>query len=498
MLEKDNLHALPKGWVWTTLEDISEELRAGGTPLTSVGEYYENGTIPFVKIEDMVNSNKYLHNAKTKITKVGLNNSSAWLVPVNSLLYSMYASYGEAVINQVEVATNQAILAYIPPKDLVVLDYVYYYLKSIKHVLRTRGTTQKNLNAQIVQKIPVPLAPLAEQHRIASKVEELFSRLDAGVESLRKVKAQLKRYRQAVLKYAFEGKLTEEWRKTHKDEIESAHVLLERFKEGKNDAGRKYREPPLIDTTELPEPPDGWVQTTIGSLFDISSGGTPSRRKPEYWNGNIPWVSSGEVAFCEIKNTRECITEEGLRNSSTKFYPPGTVLMALYGEGKTRGQAAILRIPATTNQAIACILCANSPMPPEYVYWWLYYRYYETRRIREGANQPNMYLHHVRKMPIPLAPLLEQKEVINRIEESLSASNEIERTVNTSLLQAERLRQCILKTAFEGKLVPQDPSDEPAERLLERIREERGNRETETRTGKKSDLTQVELVRYVK
>jgi type I restriction enzyme S subunit len=496
--EKVNLPPLPRGWVWTTLSQISKELRAGGTPLSTVKEYYENGTIPFVKIEDMVNSGKYLLDAKTKITYEGLKNSSAWLVPCDSLLYSMYASYGEATINKVEVATNQAIIAYVPPKNLMTLDYVYYYLKSIKHTLKTRGTTQKNLNAQIVEKIPVPLAPLGEQKRIVARLEELFTRLDAGVEGLRKVKAQLKRYRQAVLKYAFEGKLTEEWRKTYKNQIEPTTKLLEHIKqERKKDP--KYKEPPSIDESDLPKIPENWVWTTVGSLFDVGSGGTPSRRKPEYWAGNIPWVSSGEVAFCEIWSTNEYITKEGLENSSAKLYPEGTVLMALYGEGKTRGQAAILRIAATTNQAIACIRCTNSPMPPEYVYWWLYYRYYETRRIREGANQPNMYLHHVRKMTIPVASLLEQKEIIQKIEESLSVADEIDRAVDTSLLQAGRLRQCILKTAFEGKLVPQDPSDEPAEKLLERIRAERLKSKGEKDINKKkSKPKQLELSAYVK
>jgi type I restriction enzyme S subunit len=363
------------------------------------------------------------------------------------------------------------------------------------------GGSLMRIRPATFSKYPFPLAPLPEQRRIVGKVEELFSFLDAGVESLRKVQAQLKRYRQAVLKYAFEGKLTEEWRKTHKDPSEPAQKLLEQIEqERRKDA--KYKEQPPIDMSELPEVPKNWMWTRIGNLFDVGSGGTPSRRKPEYWKGNIPWVSSGEVAFCEIKSTNECITEEGLKNSSAKFYPAGTVLMALYGEGKTRGQAAIMRITGTTNQAVACIVCANSPISPEYVYWWLFYRYYETRRIREGTNQPNMYLHHVRKMAIPISPLLEQKEIIQKIEELLSVSNEIHKAIDASLLQAERLRQCILKTAFEGKLVPQDPNDEPAGKLLERIKTERMELKVESYPRinvKKSNIDeQLELSRYVK
>ena len=210
---------LPKGWVWTSLGEIAFKLRSGGTPLKKINEYYENGTIPFVKIEDMSTAGKYLYNTLTTITGDGLNNSSAWMVPKNSLLYSMYASYGIPIINKIEVATNQAIIAFIPPKSLVDLDYVYYYLLYVKSSLKTkiRGTTQENLNAKIVSNIEVPLPPLAEQQRIVNKIEELFTNLDKGIESLEEVKYKLKIYRQAILKYAMEGKLTEKWREENKD-----------------------------------------------------------------------------------------------------------------------------------------------------------------------------------------------------------------------------------------------------------------------------------------
>ncbi|MCJ7634819.1 restriction endonuclease subunit S, partial [Candidatus Bathyarchaeota archaeon] len=103
MNENWALTELPKGWLWTYFESISRELKAGGTPLTKIKEYYDDGNIPFVKIEDIVGSSKYLYGTKTRITEQGLRNSSAWLVPRDSLLYSMYASYGEPIINKIEV-----------------------------------------------------------------------------------------------------------------------------------------------------------------------------------------------------------------------------------------------------------------------------------------------------------------------------------------------------------------------------------------------------------
>ena len=104
----------------------------------------------------------------------------------------------------------------------------------------------------------------------------------------------------------------------------------------------KYQEPPAPDTTDLPELPEGWCWATLGRLFAVTIGGTPARDKPEYWNGHIPWVSSGEVAVGRIVKTREQITPEGLANSNAKLHAPGTVLLAMIGEGKTRGQVALL------------------------------------------------------------------------------------------------------------------------------------------------------------
>ena len=143
-----------------------------------------------------------------------------------------------------------------------------------------------------------PLPPLPEQRRIVAKIEELFSDLDAGVDALKKIQALLKRYRQSVLKAAFEGKLTAKWRKAYQGKLEPAFVLLERIQaERKKAGGKKFKELPPVDTTDLPELPVGWEWTSIGTCFDVRVGATPSRQKSEYWGGSIPWTSSGEIQF---------------------------------------------------------------------------------------------------------------------------------------------------------------------------------------------------------
>ena len=346
----------------------------------------------------------------------------------------------------------------------------------------TGSAGQLRVPLSYMKHIRIPFPPIIEQSRIVAKIEELFTKLDAGVKSLETVKVQLKRYRQSVLKSAFEGKLTEQWRRTHRDELEPTSKLLERIKEerrkgweddlrakGKDPKKCKYREPEPVRLEKLTRVPEGWIWSSIGEIFQVGTGGTPRRDKPEYWNGGIPWVSSGEVAFCEVSRTKEQISELGMQNSNAKMHPSGTVLLALYGEGRTRGQAAILRIHASTNQAIAAILCPDSFIPSEYVYWWLYQRYEETRRTASGANQPNMYLRDVRMIPIPLAPLNEAIQIVSKIQQLFSSTEGTEKSIHAARQLADSLRQSILRDAFRGGFVPQDPSDEPASVLLEKI-----------------------------
>ena len=205
-------------------------------------------------------------------------------------------------------------------------------------------------------------------------MEKQFTRLDAATAALKRVQANLKRYRASVLKTACEGRLvpTEaELARQEGRDYEPADNLLQRIlrerrarwetdtlakmqASGKppkdNNWKQKYKEPSAPDTSNLPPLPEGWCWALLGQAFGVYVGATPSRGVPEYWNGSIPWVSSGEVVFRRITSTRETITERGLRETSTEMHPPGTVLIGMIGEGKTRGQVAILEIAACNNQ----------------------------------------------------------------------------------------------------------------------------------------------------
>lgn len=351
----------------------------------------------------------------------------------------------------------------------------------------------------------VPVAPAAEQTRIVEKLEELLSDLDAGVAELKAAQRKLAQYRQALLKAAVEGGLSAEWRAAQTGEQETgaqllARILAERLRrweekqlakfqqQGKTPPKGwqdKYPEPIRPDTTGLPALPEGWVWSSLGQCFHVEVGATPSRKEPGYWNGNIPWVSSGEVRFARITKTKEQISYIGLQNSSTQINPIGSVLLGMIGEGKTRGQVAILGIEAANNQNCAAIWVTETDVPPEYVYFWLWSRYDETRRGSSGNNQPALNKSLVEKIPFPLPSLTELDAIVSLVSTSLSRIEDQEAAIAYSLTQSAVQHQNLLKAAFSGQLVPQDPNDEPASVLLERIRAERRDRSS-SRANKRS------------
>ena len=325
----------------------------------------------------------------------------------------------------------------------------------------------------------------SHQRRIVNKIDELFTRLDAGVEALKKIQLQLKRYRQSVLKSAFEGRLTAEWREAHKDELEPASALLERIKTERKKGG-KYKELPPLDTADLPELPEGWVWTQAFDLaFIITKGSTPTTYGYNFIEKGINFIKVENLGggVIDKESIQQFISEEAHNNFKRSQLMEEDILFSIAG---TIGKVSIVSqsdLPANTNQAISLIRCPWQLINNKYLYYCLQspiVRLFLVKRPR-GVGMNNVSLGDVNEIPISLPTLGEQKQIIEEIERCLSVADKIEDTINQSLKQAERLRQSILKRAFEGQLVPQDPSDEPAEKLLERIRAEKAKNQTNTK-----------------
>lgn len=334
----------------------------------------------------------------------------------------------------------------IQPGENLNPKFLFYFCKGYNFKKLDKSTTIPSLAKTDLLKIEMPVPSLDEQEKIVNRIEELFSELDSAVETLKKTKEQLAVYRQSVLKDAFEGKFTEQWRKKQKcDCTQIDFNEIYRPAETFKDVAGDENELSLCI-------PKAWKKVRVGEIFEVCVGGTPRRTEPSYWNGNICWVSSGEVKFTKIYETNECITDKGVLNSSAKVRPKGSVLLAMIGEGKTRGQAAVLEVPAAHNQNTASILVSQTPCSPLYLYYYLVLNYDHTRRVGSGNNQKALNKDRVKALRIPFCSFEEQKQVVSQIESRLGACDSIKKTVNDALAQAEAMRQSILKKAFEGRL----------------------------------------------
>ena len=405
---------LPKDWRWVKLGEVCHTT-SGGTPSRREIRYY-NGTIPWVKSGEL--DKGIITDTEEKISEEAIKNSSAKIFPKGTLLIALYgATIGKLAFLGVDAATNQAICG-IYQNEKISSSFLYNYLvyKKRKLIGQGIGGAQPNISQTILKDLDLPLPPKLTQQNVVSKIEELFSELDKGIENLRIAQQQLKTYRQSVLKWAFEGKLTNE-----------------NVKDG-----------------ELPK---GWKIKSIGDIFEVFIGSTSKRNVPEYWGGETNWVSSGEIAFCNIIDTKEKITKKGLDNTSCKIHPIGTVIIAMIGEGKTRGQAAILKIESSHNQNTAAIRVDNNVYRSELLYYYLFLKYEDNRKVGSGNNQKALNKERVKNIPIPLPLIEEQNTIVQEIESRLSVADKMEESITQSLQQAEGLRQSILKKAFEGNLI---------------------------------------------
>jgi type I restriction enzyme S subunit len=354
-----------------------------------------------------------------------------------------------------------------------------------------------NLTHDRFRTLKVPLPPLAEQKRIVAKIEELFSELEAGEESLRAARRQLGVYRQSILKQAFEGKLTETWRAENPDKLESPAQLLARIQSARlaryEEALKKWESHSRSDIlpkpakprfpspatalesevlSGLPGLPAGWTWTKMEGTCDIVRGGSPRPAgDPKFYDGEIPFLKVADLTRVEgpyVDNYTSTIKPAGLQK--TRYVEPPVLLIS--NSGATLGVPRICRIAATFNDGIAAFLDLD-PQSHRYFYYFWTSKTAALRNIDQGAAQPNLNTDLLKTYPIPLCSLPEQQEIVRLLDEQFEAIERNEREIDAALKRSEALRQAILKKAFTGQLVPQVSTDESASTLIARIRGER-------------------------
>lgn len=477
-MTEERLLKLPHSWVWLNVGEVIEKIPLTGKKLKQ-SEYKENGRFPVID------------QGQSFIGGFTDNENLRIIVKEPVIIFGDHTKVFKYVnFNFVPGADGVKVLK---PEVIFNPKLFYYFLQSIP--LPEKGYAR---HFQWLEKSIIPLPPLPEQPRIVAKIEELFTKLDAGVEALKKVKAQLKRYRQAVLKYAFEGKLTQEWREANKDKLEPTSVLLERIKEErKKKTEGKFKEFLPVDTTDLPELAEGWAWTRIGEVTKKIQYGTSEKAGDD--STGIPVIRMGNIFEGKIifDNLKYFDTEWPQLNDF--LLKDGDVLFNRTNSMELVGKTAVYKKSypeAIFASYLIRISVDRDFYNPDLLSFFInsfYGRQYIASVVSQQVGQANVNGTKLSLMPIPLPSFHEQKKIVEEMETCLSMADEMEKITEQTLKQSERLRQSILKTAFEGKLAPQDPTDEPAEKLLERIKAEKAKRESETKIRPKKS-NQMELM----
>jgi type I restriction enzyme S subunit len=293
----------------------------------------------------------------------------------------------------------------------------------------TGAVGQQRVPMEFLRSEPIALPPTGEQRRILAKIDRLSARSKRARDELGQVAKLVTRYK--------------------------LHLLDGLFQSG----------------SATPN----WPTRRLAELATVGTGATPKKgTAPYYQSGTIPWITSGSVNDAIITATDTYITEKALKETNCKVFPAGTLLVAMYGEGKTRGKVSVLGIPATTNQALAAInIVDERKITKEFLLWFLRANYFKLRQQAAGGVQPNLNLGIIKSLSVPTPFLAEQIEVVRNIEHAFAAMDRLATEAQSARALLDRFDQAILAKAFRGELVPQDPNDEPAGVVLDRIRAER-------------------------
>ncbi|MEE3701505.1 restriction endonuclease subunit S [Mannheimia haemolytica] len=425
---------IPESWVWVRLGDIGD-WGAGATPSRHNPEYY-NGMIPWLKTGDL-NDGEIL-SIPEFITDKALQECSIKLNPIGSVLIAMYgATIGKLGILKIPATTNQACCACVSFNGIN-NKFLFYYLMSqkLEFQKKSEGSGQPNISKEKIINYLFPLPPINEQHRIVQKIEELLplvERYDQTEQQLTKLNNTFpEQLKKSVLHAAIQGKLTEQ-----DPNDEPASCLIERIKAEKNRliAEKKLKKPKSVSeivmrdnlpyeikagqerciADEVPfEIPQNWTWVRLGEVGDWSSGATPNRHNPEYYNGTIPWLKTGDLNNGIISSIPEFITDKALQECSVRLNPVGSVLIAMYGA--TIGKLGILKIAATTNQACCACIPFNG-IYNKFLFYYLMSQKAEFQKKSEGSGQPNISKEKIINYLFPLPPIHEQHRIVQKIEQ---------------------------------------------------------------------------------
>ncbi|AVR39463.1 TPA: restriction endonuclease subunit S [Klebsiella quasipneumoniae subsp. similipneumoniae] len=474
--EEEKPFDLPVGWEWVRLEDVTDNIHYGYTAsadvtkkvkLLRITDIQDDKVIwrnvPGCEIKDSDIEQYQLQPNDIVIARTGGTVGKSYLV--DDLQYiAVFASY---LIRLKYIKFTNA------NYTKIFLGSQLYWLQLYNGVT---GTGQPNVNGNTLKKMFFPLPPSSEQNKICSRVQTLlnlcdqleqhslisldahqqlvetllttltdsqnadelaenWARISEHFDTLFTTEASIDALKQTILQLAVMGKLVPQ-----DPNDEPASELLKRIAQEKaqlvKDGKIKKQKPlPPISDEEMPfELPSGWIWCRISDISTVGTGATPSRDEPKYWlDGEINWVTSGETNKPFIKSTSECVTKKAISDTNVSIYPPGTLIVAMYGQGKTRGQITELLINAGTNQACAAIqLIANEDSHRKFIKIFFEKSYDDLRALASGGAQPNLNVAKISQTVIPLPPEHEQARIVLAVNSLLNLCSSLKKHIQSA------------------------------------------------------------------
>jgi len=450
--------SLPMSWTVSPLSNLLDQIVGGGTPSKAVPANFM-GKVPFMTVKDM--KARFIADTIDHITEDAVESSATTKIPADTLIVAARMSLGKIVRPSVEVAINQDLKALFPSQGID-KTYIEYFWRFKSDLIQSKGTgtTVKGIRVEDIENLQTPLAPENEQCRIAKKLDNILSRVDALNDCLNRIAPLLKRFRQSILTTATSGGLTADWREINNFGLASSFF-------------------PIYGSL-----PSNWNVVKIHELksidkYSLAIGPFGSNlRKSDYSAQGVPLVFVREIRAKSFgkERTKYISLEKSLSLNAhtvssgdillTKMGdPPGDV--AIYPKGLSDAVITADCIKLKVNSVIAC---------NEYIAYALESSAFKSVFMTAvaGVAQQKVSLARFRDLPLALPPVQEQTEIVRRVEILFAYADRLEARLQTARTAADRLTPALLAKAFRGELVPQDPSDEPAAELLRRLREARG------------------------
>ena len=432
--EEEQPYPIPENWCWTYLSCIAQ-WGSGGTPSRKNLAYYD-GEIPWIKTGEL--NDDLIYEAEEHISDEAITNSSAKLFPIHTIIIAMYgATIGKVGILEIEAATNQACACAV---SSVAIDYKYlfYYAKSQKNafIKKGKGGAQPNISQEIIKTHEIPLPPLPEQHRIVSRIESLFAKLDEAKEKAQAVVDGFELRKSAILHKAFTGELTERWRKEHGVEL------------------------------------DSWETVELSRRFDIV-GGVQKKPSRSPKNNPIPYLTVANV-FRDRIDLSEIRYFEVLDGELDKLKLQEKDILVVEGNGSGNeiGRCAMWRCELSVcihQNHIIRLRATDSDTIPEYVLYFLNSstgKRIMKERAKTTAGLFNLSTGKIRTIPVPFATVPEQVEIVHILDRLLDKEQQSKEASEAVLAQIDTMKKAILARAFRGELGTNDPAEEWAGQML--------------------------------